>query len=537
MKSIKNIFKEFQCIYPIYLLLLVFVPILVGCIIDYTLFDTRIIIINLVWLSILIIPYLIFNQKWIYHLICSIYFCVGVIELTHWILLKGPITLTSFLVISNTNLNESIEFFDLKATYEILLLIPYFYLFILALKNPPKKGLGKYKPFIIWVIIGVSAIFILENAYHKRFLRKGSPQMVKVMVSFIDKMSLYQEAMQEILPKKVSATASFKTPKQTVVLILGESCNRKHMSLYANYFRKTNPKLEQRKDITVFNNVVSPYSNTLNSVLSILSQSNLEHEIEMKKSVDIIDVFHSAGFKTYWISNQSPIGIWDNLITVFAKKSDQYKFVNTTSNSSFEATYIPSLDSKLFHPFQKALDEDVNKKLLVLHLMGSHSSYLKRYPPKFAIFSGASGKEQTIAEYDNSVLYNDFIVDSLLNMLAKSTAYNQFSTAVYLSDHGENVYDEMDKVGHDYSNKLPKANVEIPFLLWSSPAFQKMKADKIFVINSNTNKSFVSDDLFHSILDLNGIESTYLEEERSIFNENFNEKRERILEDGKNYDN
>jgi heptose-I-phosphate ethanolaminephosphotransferase len=168
--------------------------------------------------------------------------------------------------------------------------------------------------------------------------------------------------------------------------------------------------------------------------------------------------------------------------------------------------------------------------------MGSHSSYSKRYPSEFNIFSGENGKEQTIAAYDNSILYNDFIVDSLLSMLAKSTPHNQFSTAVYLSDHGENVYDEMDKVGHDYSNKLPKANVEIPFLLWSSPAFQEMKADKMLVINSNTNKPFVADDLFHSILDLNGIKSTYLEEERSIFNKNFNEKRVRILEDGKNYD-
>ena len=52
------------------------------------------------------------------------------------------------------------------------------------------------------------------------------------------------------------------------------------------------------------------------------------------------------------------------------------------------------------------------------HLMGSHSSYSKRYPAEYNIFTDYSTKkEKIINEYDNSVLYNDFIVDSLLNIL------------------------------------------------------------------------------------------------------------------------
>ena len=270
----------------------------------------------------------------------------------------------------------------------------------------------------------------------------------------------------------------------------------------------------------------------------MLSNSNLEQKISFENCVDLIDVFHSAGFKTFWISNQSPIGIWDNLVTVLAKKSDDFTFVNTTSNSSFEAILTTSYDSKLFKPFSAALKEDVSKKFIVLHLMGSHSSYSKRYPAGFDIFKASGGKEKTIAQYDNSVFYNDFIVDSLLNLMIANVSpqNNTVASAIYIADHGENVYDELDKVGHDYAGDLPKSHVEVPFIVWLSPEYLKMDPIKAAIIRLNISKPFVSDDLFHSILDLNVIQSPLFEEERSVFNANFNETRQRILEDGKDYD-
>lgn len=537
MKKFYTGLKALNEIYPPYLVLLVLTPIIIGFIIDHELSDSRYIIINLIWIPLFTIPYILLQKRIIYQLASLVYFFVGFVEISHWIILKGPLTITSILVMSNTNLQETIEFFDLKATSGLMILIPYIFLFFFSFQHSPKYYQSKIRPYLIGVVLLVSAIFIFENSIHGRLIRKGVPQILKVTFSFIDKINLYKEAMQEIAPRKVNANSTFVDNRQTFVLILGESCSRRHMSLYGAS-RKTNPKLEIRNDLIVYNNVISPYSNTLKSVLAMLSQSNLEQKISFENSIDIIDVFHSAGFKTYWISNQSPIGIWDNLVTVFAKKSDYFKFVNTTSNSSFEATLTTSYDSKLFKPFFAALNEDVNKKFIVLHLMGSHSSYSKRYPAEFDIFSGTNKKEATIAEYDNSLLYNDFIVDSLLNIIISNDfpKNNRITSVIYLSDHGENVYDELNRVGHDYSNELPKANVEVPFIVWLSPAYVKLNPVKATIIKSNSNKPFVLDDLFHSIMDLNGIQSLYLEEERSIFSEKFNEIRQRILEDGKDYD-
>jgi heptose-I-phosphate ethanolaminephosphotransferase len=307
------------------------------------------------------------------------------------------------------------------------------------------------------------------------------------------------------------------------------------MSLYG-YKRNTNPLLGQRKDIIVFNDVVSPYSNTINSVLSILSESNLVNKKEMTKSINVFDVFHSAGFKTYWISNQSPIGIWDNLVAVFANHADVTRYVNISGSSSFEAIMNSSYDSKLLKPFKKVLEDSASKKFVVLHLMGSHSSYRKRYPADYDLFQGEGEVMELIAQYDNSILYNDYIVDSILNVLKFYTNGNKIAAAVYLSDHGENVYDEQNKVGHDYSGVLPKQNVEIPFVVWLSGSYNREFPDKVRQIKSAVNHPFVSDDLFHSILDLNYIVTPVFNPQNSLFNNNFNNQRERILEDGMNYD-
>ena len=210
-----------------------------------------------------------------------------------------------------------------------------------------------------------------------------------------------------------------------------------------------------------------------------------------------------------------------------------------TSNSSYEATYTASYDEKIIAPFSEALQDSAKKKLIILHLIGNHSSYSKKHPTDFNIFEGdGSKKSNTIAEYKNSLVYTDFIVDSMINVLIKSQRLNTntATSLLYISDHGENVYDNGEKAGHDYSKVVPKANVEIPFFLWISPYFQSLDSSKTQQTILNKNKPFVTDDLFHALIDLNFIKTKFPEKGRSVFNPIFNDKRKRILCDGKDYD-
>ncbi len=530
------VFKSLAAIYPGYLMLLVLSPFAVEYFIDPDLMDSRAILIDLAWIPLFTAPAVLLRKNIFYRFADLLFFLFGFIEIAHWVILKGPVTLTSLLVISNTNLQESVEFLNLKASWGLLLLIPYIAVYVLSFRESAPLLLSRMERYTLATILLFSVIFIGENILHGRLIRKGVPPLVKTAFSFADKIKLYEQAMEEVTPRNIEA-GSLPGTYQTFVLILGESCNRNHMSLYG-YDRESTPRLEHRDDIIVFDNAVASYSNTLNSVLSMLSESNLENKKELKNSTDIIDVFHSAGFKTYWISNQSPIGIWDNLVTVFANKSDHTRFVNISSNSSFEATYTPSYDAKLFNPFMRALADSGKKKFIVLHLMGSHSSYSRRYPDKFNRFKGSHAKERIIAQYDNSVLYNDFIVDSLIKILHtySSAGNNTVAAAIYLSDHGENVYDEGNRTGHDYSKTLPKANVEVPFIVWLSEAYKRKYPEKIKHMKEKIHAPFVTDDLFYTIMDLNFIETPFSDPGRSLFNPAFDATRKRVLEDGKDYD-
>ncbi len=537
VSSLRQIQKSISAVYPAGLVLLAWLPIITGYFINADLVDSRYFIINLVWIPLFTIPAILTKKRVFVQIANFLFFIAGFIQIAHWIIIKGPVSLTSVLIISNTNLQESVEFFDLKATYELLLLIPYVLFYIFVVRHTARHFNDFLNKYVVGVVLIFSVAFIGENAIHGRLIRKGVPQLVKVGGSFFEKMKLYQEVNKQSGPKKVEVNTTCKDAKQIFVLIIGESCSRNHMSLYG-YQRNTTPLLKKRKDIVVFDDVVSAYSNTLSSVLSIVSVSNLENKTEFTEGTDIIDVFHSAGFKTYWISNQCPIGMWDNLITVLANKADVTRFVNLSSSSSFEAILTSSYDVKLFKPFMRALQDGAGKKLIVLHLMGSHSSYKKRYPHDFAVFTGTGSKEEHIAQYDNSVLYNDFIVDSLLNILETSVKGKEkgIATAIYLSDHGENVYDELDKAGHDFSGYLPKSNVEIPFFVWMSETYKKENPKKVLDVKSSIHKPFVSDDLFHAILDLNCIKGSFYDSTRSLFNKYFNVSGKRVLEDNMDYD-
>ncbi|MCK9452186.1 MAG: phosphoethanolamine transferase [Bacteroidales bacterium] len=427
---------------------------------------------------------------------------------------------------------------ELKSSGLMLLTIPYLLLFVIAARNVKPVKIHPKNSYIIIIVLLFSSIFLAENLIHGRLIRKGIPQTAKALVSFADEIKTYKALKKRKVTKHEVDFKTSELEQQTFVLIIGESCNRNHMSLY-NYAKKTNPKLEQRNDIIVFNNVVSPYSNTLGSVLSALTESNLENKMGFDKSVSLIDIFHSINFKTFWLSNQSPIGIWDNAIYNLAQTSDVSIFVNNAGNTSFESTYLSSYDERLFGTLHTALKDDSQNKFIVIHLMGSHSAYSKRYPPDYDVFtSHTNNKEQLINAYDNSILYNDFIVDSMFNILSyySSQTYETISSCIYFSDHGENVYDENDNAGHDYSGSMPKSNVEIPFIVWLSTEYKNKFSEKNSAILSNTDLPFVSDDLFHAVLDLNDITSKIYSKNRSLFNPDFNAERRRILEDNMDYD-
>jgi heptose-I-phosphate ethanolaminephosphotransferase len=313
--------------------------------------------------------------------------------------------------------------------------------------------------------------------------------------------------------------------KELYIVVIGESTSRNHLSLY-NYHINTNPLLSEMKDkLLIYDNVISPHAQTIKSLEKVLTLGNYEN-IEYTYDGTIVQLLNSVGFNTYWISNQKAKGKYETLVYKISKPTKQQIFINKSQNKNI------SYDGDLLAPLKKIVAKNEIKQFIFIHLIGSHVSYSKRYPEKFKIFKSnkkSSKKQKIIDEYDNSILYNDYVINSIINTV-KDTHKSSF--VIYFSDHGEDVFDTSEQLLMHNESIGTKPMFDIPFIVFLSDSFKKYNST-IFI---NENRPYMTDDLIYSISDLLKINFDQNETTRSIFSKSFNEDRERIILKRINYD-
>ncbi|MCR8666461.1 phosphoethanolamine transferase [Aestuariibaculum sp. M13] len=306
-----------------------------------------------------------------------------------------------------------------------------------------------------------------------------------------------------------------------LVIVLGESTTRQHMQLYG-YKRETTPFLNAFKDsLLVYSDVISSDVITTKSLPKMLTSLDCNLKEDNLQS-SIINIFKVLGIKTYWLSNQRPIGYFDNRISKIASNTQYFKFFNhvdEVNTLSYDEVIIPE--------YERILHEK-GKKVIFLHLIGTHFDYQNRYTKKYEKFGKLkqSEKQEIINHYDNAVLYNDFVVKSIMESLKNIKGKRAL---IYVSDHGENVYDEGDFFGRTETN-LKKVMFDIPFLVWTSKDFE-LPDDFEYV----PNRKFMADHLYESLGHLLGVKHKDMDFSKSIFSNTFKE-RKRIVVNGIDYD-
>lgn len=260
------------------------------------------------------------------------------------------------------------------------------------------------------------------------------------------------------------------------------------MSIYG-YHRLTNPKLSKRMDLFVFQNIVSPHTHTNTSLNKVLTFSSHKEPSGNIEKGDIFDILNSAHFYTFWISNQTALEGYDLTTSLYALKANERLF-NTEKNGH---------DESLIPKIRDALSKD-QQKVIFVHLMGNHFIYRERYPNEYNIFK--NGKNLTVDHYDNSVLYNDHVVNAIFDL-----NNNSDTIMIYFSDHGEEVYDTANFAGHNET--IATASMyEIPLIIKSSGGEKfKIKYDTLYS----------TENLIHSIQGLTGIISEYYIKDNDIF--------------------
>lgn len=429
-----------------------------------------------------------------------------------------------FQVLLETNQEEGIEFLKMYFNFKIVILIIFLVVLnYLVIKIFNRKidinRFFKIKSFkIIFIIYIIYSIFDFKGREIFPFERfYNSPKEAYKNVNE------YKNIGEKFKNNELTIVSNNSKIKN-IILVIGESTTRNHMSLY-DYPLETNQLLKKldEKNLYKFTDIISPHSHTIPVIKKLLTFYNLESEKEWYKYNNLIDIMKKSGYKTYWFSNQETSGIYGNVAVALGRQSDKVLF-NTYKDSQTEVTsaYDEQIIDKSIEKIKKE-----NKNFIIYHLMGTHGSYKHRYPKEFNVFQTKS--EKMIGEYDNAVLYNDYVINKII-----SNFKDEDSIILYVSDHGEEVYDFRDFAGHAETN-ISRYMVEIPFLIYTSDKFIENYPEKVESIKNSLNKPYMTDDLIHTILDIADIKTSEFDETRSIINKNFNDKRKRIT-GGKDYD-
>jgi len=318
---------------------------------------------------------------------------------------------------------------------------------------------------------------------------------------------------------KIKFSAKKKEKGEIYVVVIGESLNKYNMSLY-DYFNNTTPRLlkqKQEHNLKVFNNVYSNAGNTMRALSFALTEANQYNHKNYFESLSFIDIFNKAGFDTYWLTTQSLGGDTNTLISVIADSSKH--IMRLASNMSVNIGTSSYYDENNIAELKKDIVKNESKnKLFVIHVMGSHFHYNDRYPKKYDIYQKSSPfvlgtKNKRILgdyhAYDNSVYYNDYVMNSLLDIVQKHGGVSAF---LYFADHSEDIAHHRGHTARLESFTFPM--FEIPMMAWLSPAYIKRYPDTYKVLTSHTNKLFSNDMIYETLIGLAHIKTDHY---KSIF--------------------
>jgi heptose-I-phosphate ethanolaminephosphotransferase len=176
---------------------------------------------------------------------------------------------------------------------------------------------------------------------------------------------------------------------------------------------------------------------------------------------------------------------------------------------------------------REALADPADQRFIVLHLMGTHVYYDLRYPREFAQFNDHEGVDPRVLQrggwyithynqYDNAVLYNDYIMGEIINLLKTV----ERGTLTYLSDHGEVLGATSSTAGH-WDGNMPRQGYQVPLLFYLTPTMKAELGERLSVFRRNLAVPIQTDRLIHTLLDLYGVSDEEWRPERSLFSPDF----------------
>lgn len=231
---------------------------------------------------------------------------------------------------------------------------------------------------------------------------------------------------------------------ENIIIVMGESARREALSLYGNPVPTTRYAEQRKKQLLIYENAIAPSAYTILSVPYILSKAFPEENVNHSLYADnLIHLANNCNWTTYWFSSQEQNGYYANAISAIASMADVQKW----NTEVYDEYLIPFL--------KESLKDSSKKRLIFLHLSGSHGPASQNYPPDFKSINNSP--KNSIDEYYNSIAYTDYVLEQAVKLVEEES-----SILIYLSDHGQSM------VNQEFHHSFSQKGLQVPFYIWHS---------------------------------------------------------------------
>jgi glucan phosphoethanolaminetransferase (alkaline phosphatase superfamily) len=316
----------------------------------------------------------------------------------------------------------------------------------------------------------------------------------------------------------------------TVVVVIGESSRSDRWQLFG-YERHTTPRLSSMSDLILFPDVATESVATRYAVPNLISRRPLlrsDGSVSLRPEPSILAALKQVGYRTFWLSNQGVGGFYESPIAMYASDADEATYFNPTSYDA-RGTY----DEVLVEPLRRKLDIS-GKKFIVVHTLGSHFDFSHRYPPAFDIYrpslttvpaqdgikNNSSLAVQVSNAYDNSIEYTDFLLSRIIEAVSRK---GDAALVMYISDHGQDVFDEQCKAMSITRNS--SHSFTVPAFIWASEKARLKIGDRLAMLSKSRAQPKNSSAVPQTLLDLVGVATPIDSRTASWFDEGHRPRR------------
>ncbi|MBC5790925.1 phosphoethanolamine transferase [Providencia sp. JUb39] len=387
----------------------------------------------------------------VYKTIIAIYTLVGIFYLPVGLLYGYPDynIFSSFYYTDSEEAKGFLKNINYKYYLLSILLLCFSY-FIFKLKFEVNKKSKYIFSAIFLIITAISPIKALSEGSWRLLLTSGLPEC-----RFFTESLFYLNYLQQE-KKSIEGDDTFETvtsnPKYHVyVIVIGESVRRDFMHSYGFPIENT-PFTDTVKGY-IFDNYISASGSTNLSLSNTLS-------LYPKMQNNIISLANKAEFKTFWISRQGTYGKHDGPVASIAKRATHAYFVG---GSALLDNNVMSQDAPVIPKFIESLEQPGQHKLIVVHLIGSHSPFCDRIDNTYEQFHISD----RLSCYIQSIKNTDVLLSQIQQLLIKQ---NTSWSMLYFSDHGLSFIDNQTDLIH---GDKTRQNYEVPFFITSSDSTQR----------------------------------------------------------------